>query len=122
MIVYEYISKKHAFVTSSSSRKKLSHVGVQVLNYKPMLPVATATSESSHFWTFSLLDASDIIYVFKPSDGSNFAYVVDGCYSVPSIVQEMFRSIKMDLLITRYNQERQRLRADQAGCEDEEQG
>lgn len=108
VIVYEYISKKHAFVTSSTSRKRLSHVGVQVLTYKPNLPVAMATSESSPFWTFSLLDASDIIYVFKPSDGSNFALVVDGCYSVPSVIRDMFLSIKMDLLINRYTEERQR--------------
>lgn len=114
LIVYEYVSKKHAFVTSAHSRKKLSHVGVQVLTYDPAWPVAMPTSHLyPHSWTFSLLDAVDIIYVFKPSNGSNFASVpgCEGTYSVPSVIRDMFLSIKMDQLIRRYEIERRRLLA-----------
>jgi hypothetical protein len=122
MIVYEYVSKKHAFVTSARSRRKLSHVGVQVLTYRPVWPVAQATCPKyPHSWTFSLLDAADIVYVFKPSDGLNFASVPgqEGSYSVPSVVCEMFVSIKMDQLVKKYEEERQRQLATEPANEDQ---
>lgn len=119
VIAHEYISKKHAFVTSALSRHKISHVGVQVLHYT--YPVATAATDSApERWTFCLLDAADIIYVFKPSDGSNFASVGDGYYSVLSVIQRMFRDVKMKDLVDQYERERGRLKANTQGAEDEE--
>lgn len=109
IVVYEHVAGKHAFVTSAISRKKISHVGVQVLYYEPGLPVALATeSNAPDSWTYALLDAPDIVYVFKPSNGSNFASIQEGCYSLPRIIMEMLQTINIDKLIQKYNQEKRK--------------
>lgn len=112
IVVYEHVAGKHAFVTSATSRRKLSHVGVQVLHYNSAYPVAMATKEGDRdSWTYALLDASDIHYVFRPSDGSNFALVTEGCYSISAVIQEMVQDIDISQLIQRYNRERQKLKS-----------
>lgn len=108
-MVYEHVAGKHAFVTSATSRRKLSHIGVKILHYKPWLPVAMATQEHApDSWTYALLDAPDILYVFRPSDGSNFVLVSEGCYSIPGVIRQMLQDIDIDKLIQRYKQERQK--------------
>lgn len=111
-MVYEHVAGKHAFVTRATSRRKLSHVGVQILHYNPAYPVAMATKEGVRdSWTYALLDASDIIYVFRPSDGSNFALVTEGCYSIPGVIRDMLREIDISKLVQRYNHEREKLKS-----------
>lgn len=106
VVVYEYISGKHAFVTSATNRKKVSHVGAQILYYNPAWPVAMAECENTpDSWTFALLDAPDIVYVFKPSDTVNFGLVSQGCYSIPSVIRDMLRNVDIKKLIERYESE-----------------
>lgn len=112
IVVYEHVAGKHAFVTSATSRKKLSHIGVQVLHYKPGYPVAMSTDPSApDSWTYALLDAPDIVYVFKTSNGSNMALVLEGCYSIPEVIRNMLLKIDIEKLIQRYNQERNKLKS-----------
>lgn len=112
IVVYEHMAGKHAFVTSAKSRKQLSHIGVQVLYYKPGYPVAMSTEPSSpDSWTYALLDAPDILYVFQTSNGSNMALVLEGCYSIPLIIRNMLQQLDIEKLIQRYNQERTKLKS-----------
>lgn len=112
MVVYEHVAGKHAFVTSATSRKKLSHIGVQVLHYKPGYPVEMSTDPSSpDSWTYALLDTPDILYVFQTSNGSNMALVLEGCYSFPALIRNMLQNIDIEKLVQTYNQEQTKLKS-----------
>lgn len=110
--MYKLVNKKHAFVTSADARKGLSHIAVQILFYDPTVPVITPTKGmASTELTYSLLDATDVVYVFKPSAGSTFVDVGEGCYMIPTVIRNMLGSVHVNKLIDRYYDELSRLKS-----------
>ncbi|KAH9820386.1 hypothetical protein DFH28DRAFT_1121611 [Melampsora americana] len=78
LVVYKLINKKHTFVTSAEASKGLSHIAVQILFYDPAVPVITPCKGMvSTELTYSLLDATDVVYIFEPSAGSTFLDIRD---------------------------------------------
>lgn len=109
LVVYKLANKKHAFVTSADARKGLSHIAVQILFYNPAHPVATpAQNSSSNELTFSLLDATDVVYVFQRSP---FKEVGEGCYMIPAVIRDMLGSVHLERLIDRYYDELGKLKS-----------
>lgn len=51
----------------------------------------------------ALLDSPDILYVFKPTNASNFAGVSEGSFEIHMVICEMLKDIEMDQLIQGYN-------------------
>lgn len=118
--MYQHCSGKHRFVNTASSRKQLSHIAIHILYFNPAWPIATSTRDpsSGDAWTFALLDATNVAYVFPPSEGSDFVSLDGGCYSVPMAIRVMLGGSDIKKLVDRYEAEVSRLKLAKEVLED----
>lgn len=101
-----YKNKRHSWVKTSKSRDDLSYISVQVLNYNPLWPVATAADHlTPEEWTFARIEATHVVYVFPSSDGSTFSHLGGGCYSIPVVLNRFLQSLNIPSFISAFEHE-----------------
>lgn len=110
--MYIYKNKRHAWVKTATSRAELSYVSVQVLSYNPSWPVATASdSLSPDEWTFARIEATHIVYVFLPSQGSTFSDLGGGCHSIPTVLRQFLQSLNIPTFIRDFEKQLKSLKS-----------
>ncbi|EGF98968.1 uncharacterized protein MELLADRAFT_95015 [Melampsora larici-populina 98AG31] len=113
LTVYQHMSGSgnHAWVKSATTLSGLSYISTQILYFNPDYPIASTAPPKSpkSQWTFGHLEATSVVYVFKPSSGSNIVEFADGCFSLPKVICQMLTNLNIPAYLNAFEKERIRL-------------